>query len=249
MSILDRFNLEGRAALVTGASRGIGRAIALGLAECGAAVAVHYAGREAAAREVSGRIARSCVVGGDLAEAGAAARVLAEAEAALGPVDVLVLNASVQHRRAWEDVSSEEFAEQVAVNLRSSLELMALAAPRMAERGWGRIVTVGSVQEVKPHGEMLTYGATKAALEHASRNVAARVAGRGVTVNHLSPGVIDTDRNADVLSTMRREVERRVPVGFIGLPEDCVGAALLLCSEAGRYITGATLRVDGGWAL
>lgn len=250
MSVLDGFNLSGKTALVTGASRGIGRAIALGLGECGAAVAVHYVGRADAADEVAAQLQRACVVQGDLGDGEAPRRIVEEAEARLGPIDILVLNASVQFRRPWQDIPRDEFDQQVAVNLRSEMEMIQLAVPRMMERGWGRVVTVGSVQELKPHPQMLIYAATKAALLSMVRNLAPQLAPRGVTINNLSPGVIETDRNAEVLNSPKRaDVQARIPVGFIGQSDDCAGAALLLCSDAGRYITGTTLLVDGGWSL
>jgi NAD(P)-dependent dehydrogenase (short-subunit alcohol dehydrogenase family) len=121
----------------------------------------------------------------------------------------------------------------------------------MVERRWGRIVTMGSVQQERAHHKMLPYGATKAAMEHLSRNFARQLARHGVTVNNLMPGVIETDRNAEVLSDAerRKHIENTVPLKRIGTAEDCVGAALLLCSEAGGYITGANLPVDGGLRL
>ena len=170
---------------------------------------------------------------------------------ALGEIDILVINASVQYRRPWHELNREEFDEQIVVNLRSALELIQLIAPAMVDRGWGRIVTVGSVQQRRPNREMLPYGATKAGLEQLARNLAEQLAGQGVTVNNLAPGVIDTDRNAQALSKpdVRRRVEQWVPMGRIGAAEDCVGAALLLCSDAGAYITGVDLYVDGGAQL
>ncbi|MEX0774436.1 MAG: SDR family oxidoreductase [Phycisphaeraceae bacterium] len=246
------YDLTGRVALVTGASRGIGRAIALGLGGCGATVAAHYAGNAAQAREVvEGMSGRGMTVQADLKDADAPRRIVEAVTAQLGRIDILVLNASVQYRRAWQEMNRAEFDEQIAVNLRSSLELMQLVAPAMVERRWGRIVTVGSVQQQRPHRELLPYGATKAAQEQLARNLARELAPYGVTVNNLAPGVIDTDRNAAVLADpdTRRRVEQWVPMKRIGTPEDCVAAALLLCSDAGAYITGVNLNVDGGAQL
>ncbi|MDA3960845.1 MAG: SDR family oxidoreductase [Planctomycetota bacterium] len=248
---MKRFDLTGRRALVTGASRGIGRAIALGLAEAGADVAVHCAGNRAAAESCVAAIAglgrAAEVVVADLSEADAPDRIAA----ACGAVDILVLNASIQERAAWDQRDAAAWDRQLAVNLRSSAELIQLLAPGMCAAGWGRIVTVGSVQQVRPHPEMLAYAASKAALENLARNLARQLAPQGVTVNNLAPGVIDTDRNSAVLAdaAYRERVLRVIPSGFVGAAEDCVGAALLLCSDAGRYITGTDLRVDGGMGL
>lgn len=247
--MIDDFNMTGKVALVTGASRGIGRAIALGLGRCGAKVAVHYANRHEAAQQVLNEIGGSgCIVQGDLATGEAPHKIVEEAKTQLGPIDILVLNASVQHLRRWDDFNRKEFDEQVIVNLRSVHEMIQLAAPSMCDRGWGRIVTIGSVQQYRPHAEMLPYGALKNALEHLARNLAKQLAPFGVTVNNLSPGVIDTDRTAGVLSDASRQarISGKIPVGRVGAPEDCVGAVLLLCSDASSYITGIDLPVDGG---
>ncbi len=251
MSIHEFFDLRGRVALVTGASRGIGRAIALALGQCGAAVAVHYVGRRQAAQEVADAIDRACIVQGDLAEAQAPAQIVAATEAALGLIDILVVNASVQIGQPYDTIDPEAFATQVNVNLRSTLELMQRVAPGMANRGWGRILTIGSVQQYRPHPSMLTYAATKAAVENAVRNLAAQLGSKGVTVNNLSPGVILTDRNTAALSdeNYARQFQQRIPLRRFGQADDCAAAALLLCSNAGGYITGIDLPVDGGLRL
>lgn len=249
---MEGFDLTDRVALVTGASRGIGRAIALGLGRCGANVAVHYAGQRDAAQEVLEALGgRGCLVQGDLTDGDAPRAIIAAVVEQLGHIDILVLNASVQYRRDWDEPNRVEFDEQVVVNFRSAFEMIQFAAPGMCERGWGRIVTVGSVQQYRPSPSMLPYGALKSALEQLVRNLAKQLAPRGVTVNNLSPGVIETDRNAEALADpQRRErVRAKVPLERLGTPEDCVGAALLLCSDAGSYITGIDLPVDGGLRL
>lgn len=248
-------DLSGRSALVTGSSRGIGRAIALGLAEAGAEVAVHCAGNVEAAEEVAGRI-RSMdraapVIRAPLDETGACERIAGQVEEALGGVDILIHNASVQVRAGWREVTTQQFDRQVAVNLRAVLELTQRLAPRMIENRWGRVLNIGSVQQAVPHPDMAVYAATKSAMENLTRNLAGQLAPDGVTVNLLAPGVIDTDRNREALNDedYRAKVLARIPARMVGRPRDCVGAALLLCSEAGRYITGQCLYVDGGMSL
>jgi len=248
------FDLTGRRALVTGSTRGIGRAIALGLARHGAAVAVHGTKQAAAddmADELRARGVKAVGIAADLSDAAATDRLADEAVAALGGVDVLICNASVQFRRPWDEVPLDEFEMQVNVNLRSTLRLVAKLGPAMCQRGWGRIITIGSVQQYRPHHEMVTYAATKAAQVNAVMNLAKQLGEHGVTVNNIAPGVIDTDRNAAALAdeTIRQRVMRQIPLRSIGEPTDCVGAAVLMCSEAGRYITGADLIVDGGMRL
>jgi glucose 1-dehydrogenase len=251
----DLFDLSGRAALVTGSSRGIGKAIALALAEYGADVAVHCASAVTQAQrvrdEIEARGRRSAVIRADLTQHDAPLRMFEELTAALGPIDILTLNASVQIRKPWQEITHAEFDRQMAINVRASLNLVQLIAPTMIERGWGRILTVGSVQQEVPNPEMIAYAASKAAQLNMVRNLAKQLASHGVTVNNLAPGVIDTDRNAEALSdpAYREIVEGWIPAGYIGQAQDCVGAALLLCSNAGRYITGADLFVDGGMRL
>jgi NAD(P)-dependent dehydrogenase (short-subunit alcohol dehydrogenase family) len=254
-SLKERLNLAGRRALVTGSSQGIGRAIALGLAEFGADVMVHcgrdLAKAEAVCREVAARGVRSGVVAADLAEADAAERIFAAAQAALGAVDILVLNASAQIRKPWAEITAEEYRRQLDVNFGACVWLIQRFAPPMQRQRWGRIVAVGSVQQVRPHPEMLVYSATKSALANLVRNLAPQLARDGVTINNLAPGAIATARNETVLAdaAYRGKVLAKIPLGYVGQPQDCAGLAVLLCSEAGRYITGQDLFVDGGMGL
>lgn len=255
MNIPKLFNLSGRAALVTGSARGIGRAIALGLADGGAAVAVHgVAPGEPLAdtlAQVRQRTPQCVAVTGDLVQPDTAARIVAEATVALGKLDVLVINASIQIRKPWAQVTQTEAEQQMQVNFHATLRLIQAAAPAMQQRQWGRILTIGSVQQQRPHSEMVVYAASKSAQENLVRNLAKQLGPDGITVNNLAPGVILTDRNTAALANeaYAARVRDLIPVRAFGEAEDCVGAALLLCSDAGRYITGVDLLVDGGMAL
>ncbi len=242
--------LAGRTALITGSSRGIGAALARAFAAAGARVAVHCAGRIDAATRLADEIAGR-VVQADLAEADGAQRCWDGAVAGLGQVDILVCNASVQIPRPWLEATGADFDRQVQVNLRSTWELLRLAAPGMAARGWGRILTIGSVQEARPNPAMLVYAALKCAQTALALGLAKPLAAQGVTVNNLAPGVIDTDRTRERLvdAAYQQRVLAGIPAGRIGEPQDCVGAAVLLCSDAGGYITGQNLFVDGGMSL
>ncbi len=249
------FSLTGRRALVTGSSRGIGAAIALALAEAGADVMVHYSGNRESARTVSEQIKmlgrRSEIVEAKLGESDSPSRLIDTTLSALGGLDILVSNVAVQHPEPWSQVSRSHFEEQVNVNWRSAFELIQLAAPAMINRKWGRILTIGSVQEAVPHPDMVIYSALKAAQTLMVQNLAKQFAPHGVTVNNLAPGVIGTDRSLARLTdpAYAEKVLGKIPAGFIGESADCAGAALLLCSDAGRYITGQNLFVDGGMSL
>ena len=255
MSITKLFNLASRTALVTGSSRGIGRAIALGLAEQGATVAIHGTKASKALDETLAAAQKfapqSLAVIGDLASGAAAKKIVTDALAALGRLDILVSNASVQIRKPWAEVTQAEAEHQMQVNFHSTLRMIHAAAPGMQQRKWGRILTIGSVQQVRPHPDMIVYAASKSAQENMVRNLAKQLGPDGITVNNLAPGVILTDRNSDALAdeTYAERVRQVIPLRAFGESADCVGAALLLCSDAGRYITGVDLLVDGGMGL
>ncbi|MFD2263395.1 SDR family NAD(P)-dependent oxidoreductase [Lacibacterium aquatile] len=241
-------NLQGRRALVTGSSRGIGRAIALGLAAAGAEVIVHGITPSTAATETLSALGgKARFVAGNLADPDACLAIAKEA----GPLDILILNASYEKRFDWRELPVEEMDRQWAVNVRASLILMQELVPGMEERGWGRIVSIGSIQEAKPNPRLALYAASKNAQTSLIRTLAKEVAGKGVTANNLAPGAISTDRNAEVLADAEyaARVAAQIPAGRVGTPEDCVGACLLLCSDAGSYINGASLYVDGGWHI
>ena len=235
-------------AFVTGSSRGIGRAIALRLAKDGFEVTLHGVRESENLRQLKKTIEErggvASIVAANLCDLEETKR-LAEA---IADTDVLVLNASVQYRTPWQQITPDACYDQLNCNLVSSLLLIQAAVPHMKAQGWGRIVTVGSVQEAKPHPDMLVYSASKAAQTNMMRSLSLQLASDGITVNNIAPGVIYTDRNADALADAdyAKKVMDSIPVGFYGEPEDCVGAVSLLCSEEGRYITGQSIYVDGG---
>ena len=244
-------SLKGKKALVTGSSRGIGSAIATALAKEGAEVIVHYAGRSDKAEEVAAGIREqggSCrVVQADLSDPEGAKCLYTQT----GDVDILVLNASMQFRRPWQEITREEFYTQVNCNFLSSLVLIQKMAPAMQEKGWGRIITIGSVQEEKPHPQMLVYSSTKAAQTMMAKSLALQLATDGITVNNVAPGVIYTDRNKEALSDpdYSKKMTAGIPLGYYGDKQDLAGIVRLLCSEEGRYITGQSIFVDGGMSL
>lgn len=251
----DRFRLTSRTALVTGARREIGRAIALALAGAGARLAIHHAGTAEEAADADEVVQRVEDSGGTARAFGqdfsldSAGLSLAEAVTAWSPVDILVLNASIELPEPYQTITRDRFDRQVSVNLRSPLELLQALVPPMAARGWGRVVTIGSVQQVRPHPQMMVYAGTKAAQLNWAWNLARQFGGQGVTVNNLAPGAILTARNRAQMATEGEALVQRIPAGRLGEPDDLVGAALLLCSDAGAYVNGVNLFVDGGRAI
>ena len=261
--IATRFSMRGRRALVTGGSVSIGRAIVLAFADAGAEIAIQYApaadasmGIADGANELASTLAdqgvRHVLIPADFAIQGEGARTFVTAEAALGTIDVLVLCASIQQRTAFVDVSEEERERQIRVNFHATVELLQAAVPGMKRRGWGRILTIGSINQTRPEPTLAVYAALKSAQYSLALNLARQLASTGVTVNNLSPGLVATARNR-----WRREDEsawRDIqfaanPMHRAAVPEEIAGAALLLCSEAGSFTTGIDLQVTGGGHL
>ena len=235
-------------ALVTGSSRGIGRAIAIRLAKDGYDVIVHCAGNTEKAEETKRIIEEN---GGKAEIIKANLCNLEETELLakkMGDIDALVLNASVQIKKHWEEISVDDAYKQLNCNFISSLILIKAAVKNMKQKGFGRIVTVGSVQEAKPHPDMLIYSASKAAQTNMVKSLSLQLAPFGITVNNMAPGVIYTDRNVKALADPEyaKQVIDSIPVGFYGNPEDCAGMISLICSKEGRYITGQSIYIDGG---
>lgn len=258
--VAERFSMQGRRALVTGGSLSIGRAIVLAFADAGADLAVQYAASadtalqhtdaaDTLAVELAARGTRHVFIESDFFQPGAGARTVHEAERLLGGVDVLVLCASVQQREAFTEISSHELERQRRINFDASVELLQAAVPGMRARGWGRILTIGSINQTHPAPDLAIYAALKAAQYNLSINLARQLAPHGVTVNNLSPGLIATARNAwrrtdvDQWAAIQAEAS---PMGRAGTPDEMAHAALLLCSQAGSFITGVDLQATGG---
>ncbi len=237
-----------KTAFVTGSSRGIGRAIALRLATDGFKVILHGVGESNHIKALKDEIEKNGgsteIITADLCDLEATKRLAEKVK----DVDVLVLNASVQYRTPWQEITTEACYDQLNCNFISSMLLIQAAVPNMKKKGWGRIITIGSVQEAKPHPDMLVYSASKAAQTNMMQSLSLQLAREGITVNNVAPGVIYTDRNVEALSDPEyaKKVTDSIPVGFYGEPRDCAGIVSLLCSEDGRYITGQSIYVDGG---
>jgi 2-deoxy-D-gluconate 3-dehydrogenase len=250
LSVQELFGLEGRAALVTGAGRGIGRALALGLAKAGADVCLVGRGRglDEAAREVEGAGRRAAVVKADLSKTDAT-RVVAEAEAALGRVDVLVNNAGIIRRAPFLEHTEADWDAVLNVNLRSVFLLSQAAARGMAERGAGKIINVASLLSFQGGLTVAAYAASKGAVAQLTKAAANELAARGVNVNAVAPGYVATANTAALRTdpVRSRQILERIPAGRWGAPEDLVGAVIFLASRASDYVHGHTLVVDGGW--
>ena len=233
--------------LITGSTQGIGKALAMAFVKAGYHVCVHCSKDIEKAERVRKEIGAHQAVVCDLSNMDKVNGLYAKT----GVVDCLILNASVQYKELWQDITDETFDKQFDINVKSTLKLIQAYYPAMKEKGFGRIITIGSVNQYRNHPELSLYSATKCAVMKLVEVIAKQVAPFGVTVNNVSPGAIATPRNESVYNDeeKRKAVESVIPMGRFGIPEDCVGAVLTLCSEQGAYITGTDIVIDGGMRL
>ncbi len=248
------FDLTGRVALVTGASGGLGRHFAGVLAQAGAAVALAARRRdqlEAAVGEIAAAGGRAAAVACNVADAASVRDAAAAAETALGPVDILVNNAGIAVSKPMLEHSEAEWDRVVDTNLKGAWLLSReLAARWVASGRRGRIVNIVSLLALRPIRNVPSYCAAKAGLVHLTHTMAMELARKGITVNAIAPGYFETDMNRGFLhSEVGQALIARIPMGRSGAAQDLDGALLLLVSEAGAYITGAVLPVDGGHAV
>lgn len=241
------FDLRGKTALVTGATQGIGFAIAKALSEHGAKVFVNGASSMEKCQRAAEQIPNSVPVQADLLKEEDIDRLYETT----GGVDILVLNASIQYKKAWDEFTVEDYEIQMNCNVKSSFLLIQKYVPYMKQQKWGRILTIGSVNQHNNHPQLSLYGVSKAAQMKLVQNIAPQVAPFGITINNIAPGAIATPRNEAAFadSVIREKVISQIPMGYAGAPEDIAPAALLICSDEGRYITGADLVIDGGMHL
>lgn len=239
--------LSGRIALVTGASRGIGRAIALSLAAVGADVAVNYRERADAAAEVVDAIRatgrRSIAVRADVSDATAVAGMIETIERDLGPVDVLVNNAGLAIIRGVDDLTEADFDQTIAVNLKSAFLCTRAVLPHMRAQGWGRIVNISSGAARGAGGVGVHYNASKAGMEGLTRGYAARLVKDGITVNAVSPSLIETDMVRSGVASS----PARIPLGRFGTSEEVAQAVLMVIGNG--YMTGQTIQLNGGMSF
>ena len=249
--ILDRFNLKGKTALVTGSSRGLGAGIALALAEAGANVAVH-----GSSKMPDDTLQHLAVLGvprlglvGDVGDAQVCAMLMEETVAHFGAIDILVNNAGTIRRAPAVSHPEEDWATVIAVNLSSVFRLMQHAGRHMLAQGHGKIINIASMLTFQGGVNVPSYAAAKGGVGQLTKAFANEWAGKGVNVNAIAPGYMATDNTAVLQKDPVRSVQilDRIPAGHWGTPEDLAGAAVFLASSASDYISGHILVVDGGW--
>jgi 3-oxoacyl-[acyl-carrier protein] reductase len=242
-----------RVAFVTGGSRGIGRAIALGLAERGHPVAVTYLSREAEAKETIALIesvgGEGLSVQADVAHSGAVDRAFTEVEEALGPVRVLVNNAGTRHDSLALRMTDEIWDDVVRINLSGTFYCCRRALRSMLRARWGRIVNISSIAGLRASPGQVNYSAAKAGVVGLTKTLAKEVAAKGVTVNTVAPGLVATELTTDLPGDRFERMVEEIPQRRPGTPEEIAATVTYLCSEEAAYVTGGLFVTDGGLTL
>jgi 3-oxoacyl-[acyl-carrier protein] reductase len=248
-STVAGYNLAGKVALVTGGSRGIGRAIASSLYDAGAKVAI-VARDEARAKAAAGELGeRAFAVGADVANAEQVAKAVAETERALGPIDVLVNNAGVTRDGLLVRMSDADWDTVLDANLKGAFNTMKAVTRGMMKRRDGRVINIASVVGITGNAGQANYSASKAGLIGLTQSVARELASRNIRVNAVAPGFIDTDMTRELTDDQRKKLLEQIPLARLGTGEDVAHAVLFLASDQASYITGQVLVVDGGMVM
>jgi NAD(P)-dependent dehydrogenase (short-subunit alcohol dehydrogenase family) len=250
--VKDLFDLSGRVALVTGGSKGLGKAMARGLAEAGADIVISSRNegelKGALSEILKGTARRGAFFVADMSQRGNASNLAQLALERMGRIDILINNAGTNVPQITEEIRDEDWDRVLEINLSSIMALTRVLVPQMKARGWGRIIHISSIMGYISKEGRNIYSATKSALIGLAKAAALELGPYGVTVNCIAPGPFLTDLPARLLSREEKnEFAKRTAVGRWGEPAELVGPALLLASPAGSYITGATLVVDGGY--
>ena len=245
------FDLSGKSALVTGGSRGIGRAIALALAAHGARVAVNYASNAAAADATVAEIGKDSAVAvpGDVSDPAAAAGLVEATIAAFGRIDILVNNAGVTADDLILRMSEDEWVRVIDTNLKGTFSVTKAAIRPMVRQRFGRVINISSVAGIVGNAGQANYSAAKAGIIGFTKAIAKEVASRNITANVIAPGFVDTEMTADLTEAQRSEIMRMVAVGRTATPQDVAPAAVFLASDEAAYVTGHVLTVDGGLVM
>jgi NAD(P)-dependent dehydrogenase (short-subunit alcohol dehydrogenase family) len=252
-SVLDRFRLDGKVALITGGARGLGRTMATALAEAGANIALSGRSKEAcqeAADGIAGATGRTVrAFAADVTKIADVERLADDVERELGRVDILVNNAGINIRGPIQQLSEADWDAVIDTNLKGPFLCARAMGPRMVSRGWGRVINLGSVLGVIALPGRAPYASSKAGIINLTRVLALEWAGTGVTANAICPGAFATEMNRSLLDdpVKYKEFVAQIPMGRWGELEELTGAVVFLASDASSYVTGTPLFVDGGW--
>ncbi len=245
-------DLSNRVAIVTGSGQGIGQAIALKLAEVGATIVINDIGEAASinsvAEEIRAMNRESLAILADVSLSSDADRLVEETIAAFGRVDILVNNVGITRDQLLLRMSDEDWDKVITVNLKSVFLCTRAVLRHMIKQRWGRIISIASIIGIVGNAGQANYASAKAGIIGFTRTIAKEVASRGITANAIAPGFIDTGLTQQLEENQRQELQKRIPLGYLGTPRDVAEAVAFLASEEARYITGQVLNVDGGMA-
>ena len=245
--------LKDKVAIITGGSRGIGRAVAVALASAGAKVAVNYAGNDAAAEETKAAIeaagGTAILVKADIADSEAVEKMVADTVAAFGQIDILVNNAGITRDGLLMRMKNEDFDAVINTNLKGVYYTTKAVTKLMMKKRYGRIINMASVVGLTGNAGQANYSAAKAGVIGFSKTVAKELASRGITCNMVAPGLIATDMTKDLPEKAKEAMMTSIPLGRAGQPEDVAQAVLFLASDNASYITGQVINVDGGMVM
>jgi 3-oxoacyl-[acyl-carrier protein] reductase len=248
-----QITLTDRVALVTGGSRGIGRAISLALAAAGATVVVNYRGNAAAADETVGAISaaggKAIAIQADVANGDDVKRLFSEVSSAYGRLDILVNNAGITRDTLMMRMKDEDWDAVLDTNLKSQFLTTRAAISTMVRARYGRIINITSVVGLMGNAGQANYAAAKAGIIGFTKSVAREIGSRSITVNAVAPGFIDTELTAVLNDEMREALKKQIPLGRLGSPEDVAGVVTFLASDQAAYITGQTFNCDGGMVM
>ena len=245
-------NLSNRVAIVTGSGRGIGREIALTLAEQGASVVISDINAVTAnevAAEITGRNMRGIAVSANITVPEEVSNLINQTISSLGRIDILVNNAGIARDTLLIRMSSADWDQVLAINLKGAFLCTQAVLRHMMKQRWGRIINIASVVGIMGNAGQANYAAAKAGLIGLTKTTAREIASRGITANAIAPGFIDTDMTRNLSDQAKQEFLRQIPLGYAGLPRDVANAVSFLASEEARYITGHVLNVDGGMVM
>ena len=244
-------DLSNRVAIVTGSGRGIGRAIALKLAEVGATVVVNDIGEaaESVAEEIKAMNGQSMAILANVSSSSDVARMVEESIAAYEKVDILVNNAGIARDQLMLRMTEEDWDSVLDINLKGAFLCARAVLRHMIKQRWGRIICIASIAGIVGNKGQANYASAKAGIIGLTRTIAKEVASRGITANAIAPGVIDTEMTQQLPENWKEELKNNIPLGYIGSPRDVAEAVAFLASEEARYITGQVLSVDGGMAI